>query len=70
MLFKHIHKVIVLRLIFRLIKYTDFKLYVYKYVNKYIQTYVCRYIDYWLYIKNKNKKKYLDYSNLETIHRY
>ena len=61
----HIHKVIVLGLIFRLIKYTDFKLYVYKYVNKYIQTFVCRYIGYWLY-----KKKYLDYSNLETIHRY
>ena len=65
MLFKHIHKVIVLTLIFRLIKYTDFKLYVYKYVNKYIQTFVCRYIGYWLY-----KKKYLDYSNLKTIHRY
>ena len=48
----------------------DFKLYVYKYVNKYIQTYVCRYIDYWLYIKKKKNKKYLDYSNLETIHRY
>ena len=34
MLFKLINWIIIFRLIFELIKYVDFKLYVYKHINK------------------------------------
>ena len=55
MLFKLIYWVDVLRLIFKLIIYVNFKLYVYEYIN------ICSQI--YIYI-------YINIGNPETVHQY
>ena len=59
MLFKLIYWVDVLRLIFKLIIYVNFKLYVYEYIN------ICSQIYIYIYIF-----VYINIGNPETVHQY